>query len=99
MKHLCPTIHAFIDLVAKTFEDYDSNLLGRITGLEYVIYRDILEHNGGNQLDVPHTGIRMRQKLENNSKKVDQKPYSTGADPNIPISLIRKAITFSISTA
>ena len=51
-KHECTTIADFIDRIEKAFKEYDSSKLGRITGLEYVIFREILENYGGNQLFV-----------------------------------------------
>ena len=67
-KHECHTIDAFVKKSIQCFEDYDDDTLGRIVGLEYVIYREILEHNGGNQFAIPHTGIRRRQKQERQGK-------------------------------
>lgn len=38
-------------------------ILERIEGIQHEIYRRVLEDDGGNQIDMPHSGVRKRQKL------------------------------------
>ena len=35
--------------------------LERIDAIQYEIYRQIIDHDGGNDFPMPHSGIRMRQ--------------------------------------
>ena len=45
--------------------------LARVHALTYVVYREILENLGSNQYDMPHTGIRVRQTLEDRTVSND----------------------------
>jgi hypothetical protein len=93
-KHECPTIEAFIDKLKELFYSFDPDILGRISALECVIFREILKDNGGNQWNIPHTGIRKRQKREKPSQGPDHSPYSTGADRRVPKVLVQNSIDF-----
>jgi hypothetical protein len=56
--------------ITKAYRDYDVNQLTRVHALIYVVYRCILENDGHNQYDMPHTGIRNRQ---NNGTTVEDR--------------------------
>jgi hypothetical protein len=89
-KHNSKSIDEFIENVVSEFKSYDVNKLSRITGLEYVVFRQILEHNGGNQFKIQHTKIRSRQKTGIAGGYAE----ATGADQSVNSSLILKAISF-----
>lgn len=55
------TVENMVTRVKKAYWDYDVDQLERVNALIYVVYRSILENEGGNQYDMPHTGIRNRQ--------------------------------------
>jgi hypothetical protein len=44
--------------VLRAWNNYDSETLHRIWGVQYACYRKILELNGDNEYQVPHSGIR-----------------------------------------
>jgi hypothetical protein len=48
--------------VKKAFEEYDKDTLERLEGIQMEIYRCILDDDGGNDYQIPHSGIRVRQK-------------------------------------
>jgi hypothetical protein len=50
--------------------EYDIDQFTRVHALIYVVYRCILENDGHNQYDMPHTGIRKRQ---NNGTAVEDR--------------------------
>lgn len=80
-------VKEFVRLVKESFSSYSSSTLSRICALQYVAYREILKVDGGNQYDMPHTGIRKRQK---------QNPESCYdcADVRVSASLIKTAVDF-----
>ena len=45
-------------------QNYDVAILERIEGIQHEIYRRILADSGGNQFDMPHSGVRKRQREE-----------------------------------
>jgi hypothetical protein len=55
------TLDNMIKRVSKAYKDYDIGQLERVNALMYVVYRCILQNDGHNQYDMPHTGIRNRQ--------------------------------------
>ena len=55
------TLEELIESVKKAYGDYEPAQLERAEALLHVAYREVLEKNGGNQYDVPHSGIRKRQ--------------------------------------
>ena len=57
-----PTKEALLKAVEQAFEEYDVEILERMEGLQHEIYRCILRNDGGNQFDMPHSGVRERQK-------------------------------------
>jgi hypothetical protein len=59
-----------INRITKAFRDYDIDQLARVHALIYVVYRCILENDGHNQYDMPHTGIKVRQQ---NGKTVEDR--------------------------
>ena len=50
-------------VVVQAFEDYDVDKLERIDAIQYEIYRQIIDHDGGNDFPMPHSGIRNRQNM------------------------------------
>jgi hypothetical protein len=50
------------DCVKKAFREYDKDTLERLEGIQMEIYRCILDDDGGNDYQIPHSGIRVRQK-------------------------------------
>jgi hypothetical protein len=79
-------VKEFVRLVKESFSSYSSSKLSRICALQYVAYREILNVDGGNQYDMPHTGIRTRQK---------QNPESYDcADVRVSALLIKTAVDF-----
>jgi hypothetical protein len=48
--------------VKKAFREYDKDTLERLEGIQMEIYRCILDDDGGNDYQIPHSGIRVRQK-------------------------------------
>ena len=48
--------------VKKAFKQYDKATLERLEGIQMEIYRCILDDDGGNDYQIPHSGIRVRQK-------------------------------------
>ena len=67
IKYSVKSVEDFIDQVTEVFRSYPSDKLLRICALQLVAYREILQNLGGNQYDMPHTHIRLRQK--NNFEK------------------------------
>ena len=51
-----------IKAVKKAYREYKTDPLRRVHALLYVVYREILINLGDNQYDMPHTGIRKRQR-------------------------------------
>ena len=50
-----------IRVVATKKERIESDRLERIEAIQFEIYRQIIEHDGGNDFKMPHSGIRKRQ--------------------------------------
>ena len=50
------------DCVLQAFDEYSSDRLERVDALQYEIYRQIIEDDGGNDFPMPHSGIRNRQR-------------------------------------
>ena len=48
--------------VHKAFQEYNTDTLERLEAIQMVIYRQILDVDGGNDYEIPHSGIRVRQK-------------------------------------
>ena len=48
-------------VVQEAFEKYPMDKLERIGALLFEIYRLVIEHDGGNDFPMPHSGIRKRQ--------------------------------------
>ena len=42
--------------------NYDVAILVCIEGIQHEIYRRVLADSGGNQFDMPHSGVRKRQR-------------------------------------
>ena len=67
----------------------DSNKLERVEGLQHEICRQILIDEGGNQFDMPHSGVRQRQK--NNEDPCDRiVPEQVFRDPKAAYSGLLK---------
>ena len=47
--------------IEEAWEAYDSDTLERIWAHQFACYREILNNDGGNNYDAPHSGIRTRQ--------------------------------------
>ncbi len=47
--------------IEEAYWSYDIDQIQRVNALIYVVYRSILENEGHNQYNMPHTGIRTRQ--------------------------------------
>lgn len=58
----CHTVCCITSIVLLAYKNYDVDILERIEGIQYEIYRRILVDNGGNQFDMPHSGVRKRQR-------------------------------------
>ena len=50
-----------LNAVIRAYDEYDILKLERVEGLQHEIYRQILLDAGGNQFDMPHSGVRQRQ--------------------------------------
>jgi hypothetical protein len=75
--------HSLFDLrdaVMKAYNDYPEATLERVEATRFVVYREILKNGGGNQYDMPHTGITNRQ---NNGGEV--------ADRRVSVELVESA--------
>ena len=48
--------------VLQAFDEYEPDRLERMEAILYEIYRQVMEHGGGNGISMPHSGIRNRQK-------------------------------------
>ncbi len=59
-----------INSVVKAYNDYPVDVLQRVDAAAYVAMREILKNGGGNQYDMPHTGVRTRQ-AKNKDSTVD----------------------------
>ena len=57
------TREKLLESVKLAYKNYDPLILERIEGIQHEIYRRVLENDGGNQFDMPHSGVRKRQKL------------------------------------
>jgi hypothetical protein len=95
-KYTAANTSEFIDNVKQCFNDYPVEKLVRICALQLVAYREILKINGGNQYDMPHTGIRKRQRQ---NEALHHEQYEDCADYNISAGLIKSAVTFYEMTA
>jgi transposase len=51
-----------LEAVVEAYNNYDVAILERIEGIQHEIYRRILADSGGNQFDMPHSGVRKRQR-------------------------------------
>ena len=56
------TREKLLESVTLAYKNYDIAILERIEGIQHEIYRRILADSGGNQFDMPHSGIRKRQR-------------------------------------
>ena len=70
------------EVVVEAFKQYPSDKLERIDALQYEIYRQIIEHDGGNDFPMPHSGIRNRQKNDQDvaDRGVSQELYEHMCD-------------------
>jgi len=84
----------FIRLVKETYASYSPSKLIRICALQYVAYREILKANGGNQYDMPHTGIRKRQRERMKSHDGSNNELDNCADMNVSAVVIKNAMDF-----
>ena len=57
------TREKLLESVKLAYKNYDPLTLERIEGIQHEVYRRVLENDGGNQFDMPHSGVRKRQKL------------------------------------
>jgi hypothetical protein len=96
IKHTAANTGEFIATVKQCFNDYPIEKLIRICALQLVAYREILKSNGGNQYDMPHTGIRKRQRQ---NEALHHELYEDCADYNISAGLIKSAVTYYEMTA
>jgi hypothetical protein len=55
-------VPGIIEAVRHCWEAYEPEALSRVHALQHVIFRAVLENEGGNQYDVPHTRITWRQR-------------------------------------
>ena len=55
------TLENLYEAVLEAWNEYDSVTLKRIWGHQFACYRSILEDQGGNWYEAPHTGARTRQ--------------------------------------
>lgn len=78
------TLEELFTSVKTAYLNYSMEQLERVDALLFVAYREILENLGGNQYDVPHTGIRKRQK---NGEVV--------ADLTVSVQVVRSARQFA----
>lgn len=56
------TREKLLESVVLAYNNYDTDILDRIEGIQHEIYRKILADSGGNQFDMPHSGVRKRQR-------------------------------------
>ena len=54
------TINSLYESVLQAWQQYDSDTLQRIWGVQYACYREILRIKGDNEYKTPHTGVRKR---------------------------------------
>jgi hypothetical protein len=55
-------IPGIIEAVRHCWEEYEHGALSRVHALQHAIFRAVLENDGGNQYDIPHTRINWRQR-------------------------------------
>ena len=56
------TREKLLESVVSAYNNYDTDILERIEGIRHEIYRKMLANSGGNQFDMPHSGVRKRQR-------------------------------------
>ena len=56
------TREKLLESVVLAYKNYHVAILERIKGIQHEIYRKIHADNGGNQFDMPHSGVRKRQR-------------------------------------
>jgi hypothetical protein len=61
LKALCKTREKLLESVRLAYVEYDPLMLERIEGIQHEIYRRVLIDEGGNQFDMPHSGVWSRQ--------------------------------------
>ena len=61
MKTGADSLENLIERVNEAYRLYNVDQLKRVHALLYVVYRSILENDGHNQYDMPHTDIRNHQ--------------------------------------
>ena len=91
IKNSCSSVSDFIEQVVQAFNDYPEEKLIRICALQLVAYREVLKACGGNQYDIQHTRIRMRQKA---NFDVHKDKYESCCDYNVSAGIIRTAVEF-----
>ena len=91
IKNSCSSVSDFIEQVVQAFNDYPEEKLIRICALQLVAYREVLKACGGNQYDIQHTGIRMRQKA---NFDVHKDKYESCCDYNVSAGIVRTAVEF-----
>jgi hypothetical protein len=91
IKYSVTSKEEFIQIVSDAFHDYPVDKLIRINALQLVAYREILRAMGGNQYNMPHTGIRKRQHL-NFQLRGDL--YEDCADYSISAEVVRAAADY-----
>ena len=94
IKHSVTSTEIFIAQVTQAFCEYPVDKLLRCCALQLVAYREILKDCGGNQYEIPHTGIRQRQKhnmMEINGISGLNKDCG---DYEVSGEVVKKAVTF-----
>jgi len=60
LKNGAETLNSLYESVLQAWEEYDSDTLQRIWGVQYECYRNILHIKGDNDYTTPHSGVRKR---------------------------------------
>ena len=55
------SMEAIVQSVEAAYNAYSTDTLSRIYAMQFAIFREILAHEGGNGLKIPHSGIRKAQ--------------------------------------
>ena len=93
IKYSVTSTEDFVSQVKRAFREYPVDKLLRCCALQLVAYREILKDCGGNQYEMPHTGIRLRQK---HNVTISGIPglYQDCGDYEVSGEVVKKAVEF-----
>jgi hypothetical protein len=93
IKYSVTSTEDFITQVQQAFREYPVDKLLRCCALQLVAYREILKDCGGNQYEMPHTGIRLRQKHNVDISGIPGL-YQDCGDYEVSGEVVKKAVEF-----